>query len=234
MKEQFFLTKHFALVEAKQDDPTTGEFSGYAATYTRDSEGDRIEPGAFAQSIKDRRGKIPIFLNHDRQQWAGASTGLAEDGHGLMLRGQLFLDTSAGRDALGLLKNAAAVDFPVGLSIGFMTRDWDFDEGTQTRLLKDVDLWETSITPFPAQRGARVDAVKSLRYYEQLLRDVGGCSVNGAKAVLAMLPLALSGDPDGNLFSSVRDVRSAELFDMRTALTDAIRDLKEVHFGTGQ
>jgi len=224
MNEQFFITKHFSLIE-KSGDPTTGEFSGYAATYQRDSEGDRIEPGAFAQSIKDRKGKIPIFLNHDRTQWAGASTGLAEDGRGLMLNGRLFLDTSAGRDALGLLKNAAAVDFPVGMSIGFMTQEWDFDESSQTRLLKQIDLWETSLTPFPANRGARVDNVKTLRNYERLLRDVGGCSVAGAKAVLSMLPLQLSGDPDSELFPPIRDVRDAELMlEMRAML----RELKGI------
>lgn len=228
MKDPFFATKHYSLaVEAKAGDPATGEFSGYASTYQRDSEGDRIEPGAFAQSIRDRKGRIPIFLNHDRTQWAGASTALAEDGKGLFLKGQLFLSTSAGRDALGTMKDAASVEFPVGLSIGFLTKDWDFDESSQTRLIKEVDLWETSVTPFPANRGARVDDVKSLRNFERLTRDVCKCSAADAKRLLAMLPLALSGDPDSNLFPTARDVRDVELIgEMRSY----IRDLKEIHF----
>jgi HK97 family phage prohead protease len=222
MKDQFFAVKFCSLMEAKADDPATGEFSGYAATYQRDSEGDRIQPGAFAQSIKDRKGRIPIFLNHDRTQWAGASTGLAEDGKGLKLNGQLFLDTSAGRDAMGLLKNAASVEMPVGLSIGFLTKDWDYDEASQTRLLKDVDLWETSLTPFPANRGARVDQVKALRNYERLLRDVTNCSASDAKRILSLLPLSLSGEQaDGYPFHSARDVRDADLvIDVRSHLRE--------------
>lgn len=226
MNAPFFSYKHqFSIIETKQTD-ATGEFSGYAATYNRDSEGDRIEPGAFAQSIRDRKGKIPIFLNHDRGQWAGASTSLAEDGHGLMLHGQIFTDTSAGKEALALMRNAKAVEFPVGLSIGFLTKDWDYDESSQTRILKEVDLWETSLTPFPANKYARVEDVKTIRYYEKLLRDVGGCSVGGAKAVLAMLPLALSADADGKLFPLVRDVQDAELADVR-ALVSEVRKLKD-------
>lgn len=224
MSEILVLRKAFQIT-LKADD-AAGEFSGYAATYARDSEGDRIEPGAFAQSIKDRKGKIPIFLNHDRTQWAGVSTELSEDHKGLYMTARLFPDTSAGRDAYGLLKNATAADFPVGLSIGFLTKDWDFEQSTQTRILKTIELWETSITPFPANRLARVDDVKALRNFERLTRDVCKCSAADAKRLLAMLPLDLSGDPEGNPLTSARDVRNEELASLR----ESVRQLKETTF----
>src|SRR5215472_13974711 len=39
-------------------DPDQGLFSGYASAWTKDSTGDRIAPGAFAQSITDKRGSV--------------------------------------------------------------------------------------------------------------------------------------------------------------------------------
>lgn len=205
----------------------SGVISGYAATYTRDSDGDRFEAGAFAGSIKERKGKVPIFLHHDRVLWVGASTTLAEDHKGLYLEAQMFLDTAAGRDAWALVKNARAVSFPLGLSVGFITLDQDWDEPTKTRVIKTADLWETSITPFPAQKGARIEEVKALRNFERLTRDVCKCSAADAKRLLAMLPLALSGDPDKQPPPPARDVRGTKQSIELGRVLDQMRAFKE-------
>lgn len=184
---------------------TAGVISGYASTFAKDSQGDRIEPGAFGKSIAERKGRIPLLMYHDYQQWAGVTTTLAEDHKGLLMSAKLFMDTARGSDAYALLKNASAADFAPGLSIGFYARDTDWDENTGTRLIKEIDLVELSITPFPANKGARVDAVKSMRNYERLVRDATKCSQEEAKRVLALLPLDLSADADGRQLTRGRD-----------------------------
>lgn len=209
--------KAFPLLECKSEDG--GRFTGYAATYARDAYGDRIAPGAFAQSIKDQKGKIPIFLDHDRANWVGFSTDLGEDSKGLYIDAILSLDSTRGADAYALLKTAKQADYRVGLSIGFVAQEWEMDS-TDNRILKAIDLWETSITPFPANRLARIESVKSVRNVEQILRDVGGCSKEGAKRALALLSPYLSADADGNQPTHGRDARSLR---RSNQLRDALR-----------
>jgi len=172
--------KAFPLLEAKADE--NGTFSGYAATYNLDLQGDKILPGAFAQSIKDKRGQVPVFYNHNDFDWIGFSTSLAEDGKGLAITAQLAMKTAAGHDAYELLQAAAAIDYRVGMSIGFITKDFDWDG--EVRVLKRIDLWEASITPFPAQPKAFVSDVKTSRDFEKRLREVDGFSRSDAKRIL--------------------------------------------------
>jgi HK97 family phage prohead protease len=197
--------KAYPLLECKTEEG--GEFSGYAAAYAKDVYGDRISPGAFTQTIKDQKGKIPIFLNHDTSDWIGFSTELEEDSKGLYIKAVLSLDSSKGADTAALLKIAKQVDYRVGLSIGFTAEEVEYDDATGGRLLKSINLWETSITPFPANKKARIDSIKSIRNIEQILRDVGGCSKESAKRAFAMLRPYLLADASGQPLPPERDVR---------------------------
>jgi len=198
--------KSFASFEVKDND--SGIFQGYAATFAKDQEGDRFLPGAFAASIKEKKGKIPILLYHNRAAWAGVSSDLAEDAKGLYIEGKLFTDTATGKEAYGILRGAKAAGYPVGLSVGFIPLVEDWEKETSTRLIKETDLWETSITPFPANKRAGVETLKSAKYIEQILRDVGGCSIEKAKRCASLLAFSMpSGDPDGWPLEAVRDVR---------------------------
>jgi uncharacterized protein len=203
--------KEFPLTEYKAKTAAPG-FTGYASAWTKDAYGDRIAPGAFTQSIKDKRGRIPILLNHDTDAPVGFSTDLAEDAKGLYIDGTLAADTRNGADAYALLKLADAIDYRIGLSIGFITEEWEVADDGLNRILKKIDLWETSITLFPANRAARVDTVKSARNFEQILRDVGGCSREGAKRIVAMYHSSLlMHGVSGNPATSERDARNLRL-----------------------
>jgi len=212
--------KAFPLLECKSEG--SGRFTGYAAAFTKDAYGDQILPGAFARTIKKQKGKIPIFLNHDPSSQIGYSTELVEDAKGLYIDALLCLESSKGADAYALLQTAKTIDYRMGLSIGFIAEDVDFDEKTETRTVKVIDLWETSITPFPANRNARVESVKSIRNVEQILRDVGGCSKEGAKRTLACLQPYLSADADGNQPNTERDARLLRRAD-QSRLCNALR-----------
>lgn len=204
--EQHEEYKSYPLLETKSDE--AGRFSGHAATFQTDAYGDRIVPGAFERTIKAHRGKIPIFLDHSRADWIGFSSELAEDAKGLRIDAALSLETRAGADTYALLKLAKDLDYRVGLSIGFIADKFDIDELTGARSLKAISLIETSITPFPANTGARVEQIKSLRNFESILRDAG-CSKEGAKRALASLTPYLNADAFGNTQRNERDARGA-------------------------
>lgn len=176
--------------EIKSEDDT-GTFSGYASTYGVDLQGDRVEPGAFGKTINKTKGRIPVFMNHD-DLFVGLTTKLAEDPKGLAFTAKLLTETTRGKDAYELLKALYAHDYKVGMSIGFRCHVWDMDGAV--RVLKEVELFEASITPFPAQPKARVEDVKSVRDLEQFLRE-SGCSKSEALRLIA----TARGGSDGGL-----------------------------------
>ncbi len=100
---------------------------------------------------------------------------MSEDANGLKLKGKLCLDTSKGKEALALLKMGAIN----GLSIGFRSKNWNYDNDTNIRTITEIDLWEISLVTFPANKKARVTNVKSgdeiaaPKDAERILRDAG-------------------------------------------------------------
>ncbi len=169
-----------ASLQLKAETTDDGKFGGYASTYNLDLQNDRIQPGAFAQSIADKKGKVPIFFNHE--DWIGFSTSLAEDGKGLALMGELALGNTISDNAYALIQKAAQLDFRVGMSIGFTATDWEWDGNVRT--LKEINLYEVSITPFPAQPKAFINDVKTIRDLEKHLRDVECFSKSEARRIM--------------------------------------------------
>jgi uncharacterized protein len=185
-----------------------GSFEGYASTFgNRDLGGDIVEKGAFAKSIKERgvRG-IKMLLDHDPRQRIGAWKEISEDGEGLYVKGSLFMEKQIGRETHIDLKGGALDK----MSIGFRTREDAYDGRRRARLLKDVDLLEVSLVTFPMNELAAVtsvkaaESVKTIREFEDFLRDVGGFSHAKAKAIAA----------SGFKGSEPRDEDGAELAEM--------------------
>ena len=172
-------TKHIDCrfdVKAVGDD---GVIEGYGSVFdVKDSYSDIVMKGAFANSIAAHRSEktMPAMLwQHDTTTILGVWTEMSEDANGLKLKGKLALDTVKGKEAHTLLKMGALN----GLSIGFMTKQSEYDEKSQIRKLTEVDLWETSIVTFGANPKARVTNVKSAEEIsapkdaERILRDAG-------------------------------------------------------------
>ena len=167
-------------VKAVQDD---GFFSGYCNVFdVVDSYGDIVRKGAFVESINtwQAKGKMPpILWQHDRGEVIGVWTKLYEDDHGLYGEGKLLInDVARAKEAHALLKHQA-ID---GLSIGYYTQKWAFDEQTGNTDLLQLDLREVSVVTFPANTDSRIDTVKStlekgelptLAEFEKFLRDAG-------------------------------------------------------------
>ena len=164
-------------LELKADD--AGIVEGYGSVFGGvDSYGDKIVHGAFAASIAAQKPKM--LWQHRMDKPIGVWDEVAEDGKGLRLKGRLA-STAQAQEARELVK-MGAMD---GLSIGFRTLS-DQMEGN-TRLLKEIDLWEVSFVTIPADAAATVTGIKSLateREIEDALRSIG-FSRREAKAFIA-------------------------------------------------
>jgi len=175
-----------------------GLFSGYGSVFgVVDSYQEVVAAGAFKESLDSR---MPSLLwQHRSGEPIGVYTTVKEDNIGLHVEGKLALKTARGAEAYELLKMGAIS----GLSIGFVTREDNYDRVTGVRTLKKVDLWEVSLVTFPANDASRVanvksiESIKSLADAETYLREAGGLSKREAVAVLARIK-SLQGRSDSD------------------------------------
>ncbi len=138
-----------------------GTFSGYCNVFdVKDSYGDVVKKGAFIGSLNDwqAKGKMPpILWQHDRGQVIGVWTKLYEDDKGLFGEGKLLIDdVTKAKEAYALIK-VGAID---GLSIGYRTQKWAWNDDDSVLELLEIDLKEVSIVTFPANSDSTVSQVK--------------------------------------------------------------------------
>ena len=158
------------LMEHKQVQATTvgttedqGTFTAIAAAYTIDRVNDQIVKGAFANTIERWRasGKmVPVHWNHDGRAdsviGAVNPATMQETDQGLQVSGKLDIhDSETAREAWRSMRNNS-----MSLSFGYMTTK------SRTRAdgvneLQEIDLFEISIVPSPANPDTRVLEMKS-------------------------------------------------------------------------
>ncbi len=147
-----------------------GEIEGYASVFNNiDLGGDIVMPGAFSKTISDGRVGVPILWGHSMQELIGVNKEMREDSTGLYVKGELNLEVSRGREVYSLAKQGAVT----GLSIGYQAVKYELreDDGKMwpTRLLKEVKLFEYSLTPVPMNEEARITRVKD---FDGFIRDL--------------------------------------------------------------
>lgn len=150
-----------------------GIFEGYGNVFGNvDHHRHIVEPGAFTKTLKQwqAKGRFPALLwQHDAEKPIGVFEHMAEDEHGLHVRGRLLIDeVSLAREAWALLK-AGAIG---GMSIGYNILQEERDSNRILHL-KEIDLWEVSLVTFPANEQAGVTHIKTIREFERFLRDSG-------------------------------------------------------------
>ena len=151
-----------SFMEVDEDGQKFGYYKGYASTFGNiDRTRDVIAPGAFKRCLDNGR-KVKMCWQHDMSTPIGSFPTMKEDEYGLYVEGRINLGTNMGREAYALLK-AGDLD---SMSIGFMVDDYDIDDKTGVRTIKEIDLWEISIVTEPANTMAMVTAVKSLESAE--------------------------------------------------------------------
>jgi HK97 family phage prohead protease len=139
-----------------------GLFEAIAATWDLDRVGERISQGAFALTIQNWRtiGRpVPCHWDHkggDPQFVIGTIDPMTmrETPEGLLVEGRLDLDHSAvAREAWRAMRSGS-----IALSFGFLTLK-SHTEGN-VKVLDQLDLYEISLTPSPANAATRVLSMK--------------------------------------------------------------------------
>jgi HK97 family phage prohead protease len=150
-------------------------FVGYAAVFNSPSEPlpfiERIAPGAFSKSLRNRKRDIRLFVNHDSSMvLASRNSGtliLAEDERGLRVEATLP-DTTAGRDMKELLRTGVVDKMSFGFQVDRRGDQWS-DDGME-RVLTSVRVFEVSVvTGFPAYEST----MASVRSLEKLSERTG-------------------------------------------------------------
>ena len=164
--------------EAKSVDADQRTIEGYAATFDADAVGDVILRGAFANTLKERGGKIKVLWQHDMGTPIGKPVEMREDDRGLFVKSYIA-NTEKGNEALTLAREGI-ID---SMSIGFSVKDSDYDE-KGIRVIKELALYEYSLVTMPANEAAIITGVKSIttREIERVLREAG-LSRSQAKAI---------------------------------------------------
>lgn len=182
-------------------DTATGQVEGYGAVFGNvDTYGDIILRGAFGNTMGKR--KVKMLWQHNPDQPIGVWDEMREDDRGLWMKGRILSEVEKGKEAIALM-SAGAIE---GLSIGYKTVDAEYTNGN--RIIKEIDLWETSIVTFPANEmaGASVKSIETERDLERVLIDCG-LSRKAARAIACEGKgyLSLRDADDGNPDAGLRD-----------------------------
>jgi uncharacterized protein len=141
--------------EVKAVDDGSWEVAGYASVWdVVDLGNDVVHKGAFLESLGNGR-KVRFLYGHDHRSVLGAPIELKEDEQGLHGRFRIS-KTRLGDEVHTLLKDGALDSF----SIGYLARDFRFDEEKGVRHLDAIDLLEVSVVAVPMAPRALVTAVK--------------------------------------------------------------------------
>tara|TARA_R110000851_G_scaffold332539_1_gene508988 strand:+ start:125 stop:709 length:585 start_codon:yes stop_codon:yes gene_type:complete len=159
------------------------KFEGYSSVFDGlDSYGDKIQAGAYKETITGRDRPIQLRWNHHGPV-IGKFTEIYEDEIGLYVKGELTKGHSVAEDTAALLRHGAVS----GMSIGYSVRDSE-QQGV-VRVLKDIELFEISIVESPADNSAHISSIKSatkLKDVEQVLRQKGFSQKEAAEIVSAV------------------------------------------------
>jgi HK97 family phage prohead protease len=142
------------------DNGALGVLEGYAAVFNEDTlidswEGrfvERLAPGAFRKTLKDRGDQIKVLFNHgfDPQigdKPLGKPSSMVEDVRGLRVEVPLD-DTSYNRDLVASLRSGALDGMSFRFSV--VREDIDESDALPIRTLREVKLYEFGPVTFPA------------------------------------------------------------------------------------
>ncbi len=166
LDDEFFATA----LELKSSPDAAGEFTGYGAVFGNvDLNGDVIMPGAFRDTIAERKGRaLPMHFNHGipelgGRRGVGSWHAVSEDSTGVEVKGRLAgMNTETGRYLFEQVREGAVP----GLSIGFKVASGGATFGTKAasgarRTLTKLHLSEISLVDDPCNTLALIREVKS-------------------------------------------------------------------------
>lgn len=160
--ENKHLIKSFEIKSAEDN----GTITGYFSTYDEipDSYGDIVEKGAFTKTIKDREETghpFPLCWNHDLDQIIGKVEKIEDTDKGPLMTA-VFFDTPLAQEKRKIVQSGVVYQFSFAYDIveNRMPTEDEKKKGI-SNVLKEVELFEVSIVPVPANPRAEVTEIKS-------------------------------------------------------------------------
>ena len=147
-----------------KSDGDSGQISGYFSTYDRipDSYGDVIAPGAFTNTIKAREESghpFPLCWNHDLDQIIGAVDSIEDTEKGPLMTAHFF-DTQLAQEKRAIVQSGVVYQFSFAYDVKDAA-EVTLEDGTKAKELRELDLFEVSVVPIPANPRAEVTEIKS-------------------------------------------------------------------------
>jgi len=153
-----------AHVQVEKKDAERGEFifTGMGSVYgNKDQGGDIAQPGMMSKTINDNDGKFPLIADHDFSLKSRLGIAVAEEtGQGVKTRNFVNLGTQFGKDVASHVEHAEKHGVPLGMSFGYQVVRDEWDEQKQARLLKEVKVYEFTLTQIPMNDDARVTSIE--------------------------------------------------------------------------
>lgn len=129
---------------------------GYAATFgVKDSYGDIINIGAFANTLTTDRKRIRFCYQHDMDKVIGKILDIKEDATGLWFKAKIS-NTGLGQDVAILVEDEAVNE----MSIGYRTKVSTWDDVNEIRYLVEIELAEISIVTRAANKEAVITSAE--------------------------------------------------------------------------
>lgn len=152
----------------KSENEQTHQITAYASTFDRepDAYGDVVAKGAFERTIKaheESGEKIPLLFGHrtdDPMMNIGIVDSMQEDEKGLLINATLDMENENAAYCYKLLKEGRLYK----LSFAFDILDHkkiELEDGTKANELRELDVFEVSLVPIPANQHAQIIDVKS-------------------------------------------------------------------------
>lgn len=166
VNKDFWIDSSFKVKSSGKDDNGSIIISGYASTVSKDRAGDVVLASAWEKdSALGNYIKNPIVLfAHNHSEPIGKMVGYTLDDYGLLVDIEVFdVDSRVYK----LVKGGALTTF----SIGFRLKDYKYDEGSETFLITELELFEISIVSVPCNQDCTFELAKSMRddgSYEEL------------------------------------------------------------------
>lgn len=137
---------------------------GWGSTYGNvDLGGDRVNKGAFTQTLNHHGGKIKLMLDHGSmtKDIAGVAF-LKEEDNGLWVEAKMPIKAPDLKSVLEKVKFLVDNDVDMGFSMGYVAKKYDVDS-MGVRDLYEVALGEMSLTPWPMDTNSVVVEAKSMK-----------------------------------------------------------------------
>jgi len=196
-KKKEFLPSKMRVKEADANGDT-GYVSGFVSVFDTIDQGmDIVHKGAFAASIKARKGVFPFLLDHNRYKPAGYSTKMEEQAKGVYYESEFKLHDPDVKQRYELAKLSLKLDTPMGNSFGYYAVKYDYEEvDTESgrhmvRNLREIMLTECSLLLFPMHESAGVTDAKeaAVKNLVALVESGTYSEEEMQKALAALTPL---------------------------------------------